>query len=82
MVAAVPQTRSPEQILRKDVDAMSMHSICNDAIELNRHVQAGQRSSVTDKTIDRIEETLGASGGNLAYAGYPYDPFMLDAAKH
>lgn len=35
---------------------MSMHSICNDAIELNRHVQAGQRSSVTDKTIDRIEE--------------------------
>ena len=60
---------------------MSMHSICNDAIELNRHVR-GQRSSVTDKTIDRIEETLGASGGNLAYAGYPYDPFMLDAAKH
>jgi hypothetical protein len=60
---------------------MSMHSICNDAIELNRHVQAGQRSSVTDKTIDRIEQTLGASGGNLAYAGYPYDPFMLDAAK-
>jgi hypothetical protein len=47
---------------------MSMHSIYNDAIELNRHVQAGQRSSVTDKTIDRIEETLGASGGNLAYA--------------
>ena len=46
------------------------------------NVQAGQRSSVTDKTIDRIEETLGASGGNLAYAGYPYDPFMLDAAKH
>lgn len=51
-------------------------------IELNRRVQAGQRSSVTSKTIDEIEELLGASGGNLVYAGYPYDPFMLDAAKH
>ena len=49
-------------------------------IELNRHVEAGQRSSVTGRTIDKIEELLGASGGNLVYAGYPYDPFMLDAA--
>ena len=71
---------------------MSMHSICNNAtfqksanralIELNRHVQAGQPSSVTDKTIDKIEELLGASGGNLAYAGYPYDPYTLEAPKH
>ena len=44
--------------------------------ELKR--QDGQLSSITRKTIDKIEELLGASGGNLAYAGYPYDPFVLD----
>jgi len=60
------------------VRASASHAL----IELNRCVQAGQRSSVTVKTIDKIEEQLGASGGNLVYAGYPYDPFMLDAAKH
>ena len=43
--------------------------------ELKRQVQDGQLSS---KTIDKIEELLGASGGNLVYAGYPYDPFVLD----
>ena len=39
-------------------------------------------SSITRKTIDKIEESLGISGGNLAYAGYPYDPFVLDTVKH
>jgi hypothetical protein len=38
----------------------------------------GQLSSITRKSIDKIEELLGASGGNLAYAGYPYDPFVLE----
>jgi len=37
-----------------------------------------QLSSITRKTIDKIEESLGASGGNLVYGGYPYDPFVLD----
>ena len=46
--------------------------------ELKRQVQDGQLSSITRKTIDKIEELLGASGGNLVYAGYPYDPFVLD----
>jgi hypothetical protein len=46
--------------------------------ELKRKVQDGQLSSITRKTIDKIEELLGASGGNLVYAGYPYDPFVLD----
>ena len=50
-------------------------------IELKRQVQAGQPSSVTGKTIDRIEELLGASGVNLVYAGYPYDPSTLNAAR-
>ena len=50
--------------------------------ELKRQVQNGQLSSITRKTIDKIEESLGISGGNLAYAGYPYDPFVLDTVKH
>ena len=51
-------------------------------VELKRQVQDGQLSSITRKTIDKIEESLGTSGGNLAYAGYPYDPFVLDTVKH
>ena len=66
---------------RQDVDAMFMHSICNDAT-FQKNFDEGQPRNVTDKTIDKIEELLAASGGNLVYAGYPYDPFMLDAAKH
>ena len=34
------------------------------------------------KTVEKIEELLGASGANLVYAGYPYDPFALDAPKN
>jgi len=40
-----------------------------------------QLSSFTRKTIATLEESLGASGGNLAYAGYPYDPFALDTVE-
>ena len=46
--------------------------------ELKHRVQDGRLSSITRKTVDKIEELLGASGGNLVYAGYPYDPFVLD----
>jgi hypothetical protein len=70
--------------------SMSMRLICNDApfqesLALPAPANgagAGQPSRVTDKTIDKIEEQMGASGGNLVYGGYPYDPFMLDTAKH
>jgi CRP-like cAMP-binding protein len=48
-------------------------------VELKRQVQAGQPSSVIGKTVEKIEELLGASGANLVYAGYPYDPFALVA---
>ena len=51
-------------------------------VELKRQVQAGQPSSVIGKTVEKIEELLGASGANLVYAGYPYDPFALDAPKN
>jgi len=64
---------------------MSMHAIYDDAayalVELKRQAQPGQPSSVAHKTIDKIEELLGANG-NLVYAGYPYDPSVLDATKH
>ena len=60
---------------------MFMHSICNDAT-FQKNFDEGQPRNVTDKTIDKIEELLGASGGNLAYAGYPYDPYTLEAPKH
>ena len=51
-------------------------------VELKRQAQDGQLSSITPKTIDKIEESLGASGGNLVYGGYPYDPFVLNTVRH
>jgi len=38
----------------------------------------GQLRSITRKAVDKSKECVGASGGNLAYAGYPYDPFVLE----
>jgi CRP-like cAMP-binding protein len=43
-------------------------------IELKRQVQAGEPRSAIGKTVERMEGLLGASGVNLVYAGYPYDP--------
>ena len=43
-------------------------------IDLKGQLQADQPRSVIGKTIERIEELLGPSA-NLAYAGYPYDPY-------
>jgi hypothetical protein len=50
-------------------------------VELKQRVQDSQLSSITRRAIDKIEESLGASGGNLVYGGYPYDPFVLDTVK-
>lgn len=50
-------------------------------IELKRQLHAGQPRSVITETVERIEALLGASGANLSYAGYPYDPFAPDAPK-
>jgi CRP/FNR family cyclic AMP-dependent transcriptional regulator len=50
-------------------------------LELKRQVQADQPRSVIDKTVEKIEGLLGATGANLMYAGYPYDPFAPDAPK-
>jgi CRP/FNR family transcriptional regulator, cyclic AMP receptor protein len=44
-------------------------------IELKSQIQAGQPAKEIGKIVEKMETLLGASGGNLAYAGYPYDPF-------
>ena len=48
-------------------------------IELRRQVQAGQPRSVIEKTAEKMEGLLGASGASLVYARYPYDLFATDA---
>jgi CRP/FNR family transcriptional regulator, cyclic AMP receptor protein len=52
----------------------------NRGLELKRQVQAGEPRSAIGRTVEKIEGLLGASGANLVYAGYPYDPFA-DAPK-
>ena len=49
-------------------------------LELKRQVQAGEPRSVIGRMVEKIEGLLGATGANLMYAGYPYDPFT-DAPK-
>ncbi|HET7848159.1 MAG TPA: cyclic nucleotide-binding domain-containing protein [Pseudolabrys sp.] len=44
-------------------------------IELKSQIQMGQPRSVIEKTVEKMEILLGDSGANLAYAGYPYDPY-------
>jgi hypothetical protein len=44
-------------------------------IELKSQLQAGQPASVIGKTVEKIEEMLGAGGASLVYSGYPYDPY-------
>jgi CRP/FNR family cyclic AMP-dependent transcriptional regulator len=44
-------------------------------IELKNQLQAGQPRSVINKTVEKVEEMLGAGGASLVYAGYPYDPY-------
>ena len=51
-------------------------------IELKHHLQATRPSSVVGKVVEKMEGLLGASGANLLYAGYPYDPFAPDAPKN
>ena len=50
-------------------------------LELKRQVQAGEPRGVIGRTVERIEGLLGATGANLMYAGYPYDPFAPEASR-
>src|SRR6266480_1756590 len=61
--------------------AQRLDSANRGLLELKRQVQAGEPRSVIGRTVEKIEEVLGATGANLMYAGYPYDPFVPDAPK-
>jgi hypothetical protein len=41
-------------------------------VELKSRRQVGQPRTIT---VANLEGLLGASGANLTYAGYPYDPY-------
>jgi CRP/FNR family cyclic AMP-dependent transcriptional regulator len=45
-------------------------------IELRNQFQAGQPPSKISKAIQKIQELLGPSDGNLVYTGYPFNPYM------
>ena len=62
--------------------AQRLDSANRGLLELKRQVQAGEPRSVIGQTVEKIEELLSATGANLMYAGYPYDPFAPDAPRH
>ena len=61
--------------------AQRLDSANRGLLELKRQVQAGEPSSVIGQAVEKIEELLGATGANLMYAGYPYDPFAPGAPR-
>ena len=61
--------------------AQRLDSANRGLLELKRQVQGGEPRSVIGKTVEKIEGLLGATGANLMYAGYPYDPFASDAPR-
>ena len=61
--------------------AQRLDSANRGLLELKRQVQAGEPRSVIGQTVEKIEELLGATGANLMYAGYPYNPFASNAPR-
>jgi CRP/FNR family transcriptional regulator, cyclic AMP receptor protein len=59
--------------------AQRLDSANRGLLELKRQVRAGEPRSVIGRTVEKIEGFLGATGANLMYAGYPYDPFAPEA---
>jgi CRP-like cAMP-binding protein len=49
-------------------------------VDLKRQIQAKYPRVEIRETVEKVEELLGASGGCLMYAGYPFDPFARRAA--
>jgi CRP/FNR family cyclic AMP-dependent transcriptional regulator len=43
-------------------------------IELRRQLETGKPRVAIARTVDKIADLLSSGGGNLVYAGYPYDP--------
>ena len=53
-----------------------MHAISDNAVSQQGLSAPSNRAGDTVLSVASTTGSLGASGGNLAYAGYPYDPFV------
>jgi CRP-like cAMP-binding protein len=60
--------------------ARRLNSANQTLVDLKRQMQAKYPRVEIRETVDKMEELLGASGGCLMYAGYPFDPFTPRAA--
>jgi hypothetical protein len=43
--------------------------------KLKNRIRAARPRKVIGKTVEKTEGLPSASGANLIYAGYPYDPY-------
>jgi CRP/FNR family transcriptional regulator, cyclic AMP receptor protein len=73
--AAMLRTDPTALLYVATVLAQRLDSANRALLDLKRQIQAGEPHSVVGRTVEKIEGLLGASGANLVYAGYPYDPF-------
>jgi CRP-like cAMP-binding protein len=48
-------------------------------LDVKRQVQTGKPHEVIARSVASLEEVLSSAGGNLVYAGYPYDPLASRA---
>jgi CRP-like cAMP-binding protein len=55
--------------------ARRLNSANQTLVDLKRQIKAGRPRAEIRETVEEMEELLGASGGCLMYAGYPFDPF-------
>ena len=46
-------------------------------VEVKRQLETGKPHGEIVKTVERVAALLSSGGGNLVYAGYPYDPFAI-----
>jgi hypothetical protein len=42
---------------------------------LKHQIRISRPRRAADKTAEKMDSPLSASGANLVYAGYPYDPY-------
>ena len=60
--------------------ARRLNSANQTLVDLRRQIKAGASRAEIHKTVEKLEEQLGADSACLIYAGYPYDPFVTKAA--
>ena len=46
-------------------------------VEVRRQLESGKPHGMIAKIVETVEQLLTSVGGDLAYAGYPYNPFEL-----